>query len=36
MTSLPDDGKEYAKVLDNSVKGKKLFYIKEVCNLENY
>ncbi len=33
MTSLPDDGKDYVKTLDNSVKGRKLFYIKEA--LEN-
>ena len=29
MTSLPDDNKSYVSSLDNSVKGKKLFYIKE-------
>ena len=29
MTSLPDDNKDYVSTLDNSVKGKKLFYIKE-------
>ena len=29
MTSLDDDGKKYVNTLDNSVKGKKLFYIKE-------
>ena len=29
MTSLPDDGKDYVSSLDNPVKGKKLFYIKE-------
>ncbi len=33
MTSLPDDSKEYTSSLNNSVKGKKLFYIKEA--LEN-
>lgn len=33
MTSLPDDDKEYSKLLDNDVKGRKLFYIKEA--LEN-
>jgi len=33
MTSLPDDHKEYHKLLDNSVKGRKLFYFKEA--LEN-
>ena len=29
MTSLPDDNKSYVDTLDDSVKGKKLFYIKE-------
>lgn len=33
MTSLPDDNKNYVATLNNSVKGKKLFYIKEA--LEN-
>ena len=33
MTSLPDDNKDYVETLNNSVKGKKLFYIKEA--LEN-
>ena len=33
MTSLPDDNKKYVDSLNNSVKGKKLFYIKEA--LEN-
>lgn len=33
MTSLSDDRKEYVNTLDDSVKGKKLFYIKEA--LEN-
>jgi len=33
MTSLPDDNKEYSKKINESVKGKKLFYIKEA--LEN-
>lgn len=33
MTSLPDDDKKYVDSLNNSVKGKKLFYIKEA--LEN-
>lgn len=33
MTSLPDDNKEYSKLIDNDVKGRKLFYIKEA--LEN-
>ena len=29
MTSLPDDNKVYSDLIDNPVKGKKLFYIKE-------
>ena len=29
MTSLPDDDKEYSKLLDDDVKGRKLFYFKE-------
>ena len=33
MTSLPDDDKEYSKLIDNDVRGKKLFYIREA--LEN-
>ncbi len=33
MTSLPDDNKSYVDTLNDSVKGKKLFYIKEA--LEN-
>ena len=33
MTSLPDDDKDYVKTLNDSVKGRKLFYIKEA--LEN-
>ena len=33
MTSLPDDNREYSKLIDNDVKGRKLFYIKEA--LEN-
>lgn len=33
MTSLPDDNREYSTLIDNGVKGRKLFYIKEA--LEN-
>lgn len=33
MTSLPDDNKNYHELLNNDIKGKKLFYIKEA--LEN-
>ena len=29
MTSLPDDNKEYSKLIDKDVKGRKLFYINE-------
>ncbi len=36
MTSLKDDNKTYAKEVDNDIKGRKLFYIKEICNLDNY
>ena len=35
MTSLPDDDKVYTSSLDNSVKGKKLFYIKEALENNN-
>ena len=36
MTSLEDDNINYVDNLDNDVKGKKLFYIKEICDLSNY
>ena len=36
MTSLPDDNKDYTKTLNDSIKGRKLFYFKEACNLDNY
>ena len=36
MTSLKDDGKDYTNSLDDSVKGKKLFYLKEACDINNY
>ena len=35
MTSLPDDDKIYANLLDKPVKGKKLFYIKEALENNN-
>lgn len=35
MTSLPDDNLDYVSTLDNSVKGKKLFYIKEALDNNN-
>lgn len=36
MTSLKDDHKQYSEMLENSIEGKKLFYIKEACDLELY
>ncbi len=36
MTSLKDDGKDYTSGLDHSVNGKKLFYLKEACDINNY
>ena len=36
MTSLPDEDIKYTDMLDNDIKGKKLFYIKEVADLEMY
>ena len=32
MTSLPDEDKEYSKLIDNKVSGRKLFYIKEALH----
>ena len=36
MTTLNDDGKVYADSIDNDIKGKKLFYIKEICGRDTY
>jgi len=36
MTSLPDENIKYIDMLDNDIKGKKLFYIKEITDLEMY
>ena len=36
MTTLKDDNKDYTETLCDSVKGKKLFYIKEACNISSY
>ena len=36
MTSLPDENIKYLDMLENDIKGKKLFYIKEVVDLELY
>ena len=36
MTSLKDDDKLYSKEIEKDITGKKLFYIKEICDLDNY
>ena len=36
MTTLNNDGKSYADSIDNDIKGKKLFYIKEICGKDTY
>ena len=36
MTSLPDENIKYVDSIDNDIKGKKLFYIKEVTDLNMY
>jgi len=36
MTSLPDENIKYIDMLENDVKGKKLFYIKEITDLQIY
>ena len=36
MTSLPNEDIKYTDMLENDIKGKKLFYIKEITNLEMY
>ena len=36
MTTIKDDGKTYSELLDKDVKGKKLFYIKEICDVSQY
>ncbi len=36
MTSLPDENIKYADVIDKDIKGKKLFYIKEIVDKEFY
>ncbi|MFA7688779.1 MAG: amidase family protein [Bacilli bacterium] len=36
MTTLPDEDIRYADLLDGNVKGKKLFYIKEILDKDNY
>ena len=36
MTTLKDDGKKYSELVPEEPKGKKLFYIKEICDKELY
>lgn len=36
MVCLVDDGKKYVDTLENDIKGKKLFYIKEACDISLY
>ena len=36
MVTINDDKKSYVESLDNDIKGKKLFYIKEICNKDMY
>ena len=36
MTSLPDENIKYLDLLDNDIKGRKLFYIKEITDLDLY
>lgn len=36
MTSLPDENIKYTDMLNNDIKGKKLFYIKEITDLNMY
>lgn len=36
MTSLPDEDIKYTDMIENDIKGKKLFYIKEVADLDMY
>ena len=36
MTSLPDENIKYIDMLENDIKGKKLFYIKEITDVELY
>ncbi len=36
MTTLNNDGKVYEDSVDNDIKGKKLFYIKEICGKDTY
>ena len=36
MVTLKDDGKKYSELIDNDIKGRKLFYIQEICGIDTY
>ncbi len=36
MVTLNDDGKTYSDLIDKDIKGRKLFYIKEICGMDTY
>ena len=36
MVTINDDGKCYSDLVDNDIKGRKLFYIKEICGKDTY
>ena len=36
MVTINDDGKNYVDTLEDDIKGRKLFYIKEICDKEFY
>ena len=36
MVTLKDDDKKYVDSIDNDIKGKKLFYIKEICGKDTF
>lgn len=36
MVTLNNDNKVYSDLIDNDIKGKKLFYIKEICGKDTY
>ena len=36
MVTINDDGKKYEDLVDGDIKGRKLFYIKEICGKDTY
>jgi len=36
MVTINDDGKTYSDLVDGDIKGRKLFYIKEICGKDTY